>query len=644
MAHDTFAFSPCIGELDIHLLNEGKHNNPYNILGAHPCRQNDIDGTSFVVWAPNASHVSVIGDFNNWDGRCHPMKNIRHHGNYSGYWGVFIPHACTGQHYKFELKDRSGNILPLKADPYGVQAQFRPDTASIIRVEQEFPWQDQNWLAQRAARNNRHAPISIYEVHLGSWRRDENNEFLNYRTIADRLIPYVIEMGFTHIQLMPISEYPFDGSWGYQPVGLFAPTSRFGNEQDFKYFVDQCHQAKLGLLIDWVPGHFPNDVHGLAQFDGSHLYEHQDPRQGYHPDWNTLIYNYGRTEVSNFLRASALHWLDKYHLDGIRVDAVASMLYLDYSRDEGQWLPNKHGGRENLEAVEFLQTFNAELYQQYPGTFSVAEESTSWPGVSKPTDCGGLGFGFKWNMGWMNDSLEYMKRAPVHRKHHHNELSFGLVYAFDENFILPLSHDEVVHGKGSLIERMPGDVWQQFANLRAYYGFMWAHPGKKLLFMGGEFAQGKEWDHDSELDWQQLDIDWHRGVQQLIKDLNHIYKNVPALHQQDCQATGFEWLDHQNSKQSIYSFVRYGDDTAAPVVVVCNFTEQVHHEFVLGVPEAGIYQELFNSDAAIYGGSNQGNLGQVVSTNTPAHGKTNSIGITVPPLSTVILNLVEHKV
>ena len=643
---DAFAFSSTqvLGELDLHLLREGNHQSAYKKLGGHLTTLNtsagrEVSGCSFAIWAPNASHVSVIGDFNQWDGRCHAMANTVHHGENSGYWTVFIPNIEAGALYKFEIKDHDGNLLPAKADPFGIQAQYRPDTASIVANEKDYPWQDQQWLKEREKRNARNAAISIYEVHLGSWQRDENNLYLNYRTIADKLIPYTLEMGFTHIQLMPVSEFPFDGSWGYQPVGLFSPSSRFGSREDFQYFVDQCHQANLGLLIDWVPGHFPSDPHGLAQFDGSHLYEHADPRQGYHPDWNTLIYNYGRVEVANFLRASALHWLDTYHVDGIRVDAVASMLYLDYSRKEGEWIPNKDGGRENLEAVDFLQRFNEELYSLYPGTFSVAEESTSWPGVSRPTDNGGLGFGYKWNMGWMNDSLEYMKRDPIHRQHHHNELSFGLVYAFDENFVLPLSHDEVVHGKGSLIARMPGDAWQQFANLRAYYGFMWAHPGKKLLFMGCEFAQGKEWDHDKSLDWHQLDIHWHSGVQRLVKDLNKVYTTTPALYQKDCQQEGFTWLDHENAQQSIYSFIRYGENKQHPVIVICNFTSEVHHNFTVGVPVAGKYHELINTDLDIYAGSGQSNGDNICSEQTPWQGQPHRINITVPPMATVILSL-----
>lgn len=665
---DAFAFGsvsgssilgcPLLSEVDIHLLNEGNHQKPYQKLGAHQhtvidASGQNVTGISFSLWAPNAGSVSVVGDFNQWDGRIHPMENVVHHasspqdsspqGRPSGYWTIFIPNIPIGSLYKFELKDRHGNALADKADPYVSQAQYRPDTACIVADEQDYDWQDAAWLAQRGQRNARNAAISIYEVHLGSWKRADNGDFLNYRAIAAQLIPYVLDMGFTHIQLMPVSEYPFDGSWGYQPVGLFAPTARFGSREDFQYFVDSCHQANIGLLIDWVPGHFPSDAHGLAQFDGTHLYEHEDRRLGFHPDWNTLIYNYGRIEVANFLRASAMHWLDNYHIDGIRVDAVASMLYLDYSRKEGEWLPNIHGGNENLEAVAFLQRFNEELYRQYPGTFSVAEESTSWPGVSRPTDSGGLGFGYKWNMGWMNDSLSYMQEDSIHKKHHHNKLSFSLVYAFDENFVLPLSHDEVVHGKGSMIAKMPGDTWQKFANLRAYYGFMWAHPGKKLLFMGCEFAQGKEWDHDSELDWHQLDVHWHRGVQRLVKDLNKVYTTTPALYEKDCMSDGFSWLEHDNSEQSIYSFIRYGEDRHSqksnPVIVLCNFTPQCHQHYKVGVPVAGFYQEILNSDAQIYGGSNQGNLGGVESVSGHCQGQEQHLIITVPPLSTVIFSL-----
>ncbi|TRX58075.1 1,4-alpha-glucan branching protein GlgB [Thalassomonas sp. M1454] len=638
---DPFNCSPVLGDLDIYLFNEGKHKHPYQKLGAHCVEHDGVKGVSFIVWAPNASHVAVVGDFNNWDGRLYPMRKRLE----CGMWEIFIPQDATystigpGCHYKFEVKDANGNLLPLKADPYGIQAQVRPETSSVISAEIEFDWNDEQWMNSRQLRNERSSAISIYELHLGSWQRDQNNEFLNYRMIAERLIPYTLEMGFTHIQLMPISEFPYDGSWGYQPVGLFAPTARFGSAEDFKYFVQACHNAGLGLLIDWVPGHFPIDEHGLAKFDGTCLYEHEDLRKGFHPDWNTLIYNYGRTEVANFLRASAMHWLDTYHVDGIRVDAVASMLYLDYSRNEGEWIPNEFGGNENLEAVAFLKEFNEELYADYPGAFSVAEESTSWPGVSRPTSDGGLGFGYKWNMGWMNDSLEYMKRDPIYRQHHHNELSFGLVYAFDENFILPLSHDEVVHGKGSILTRMPGDEWQQFANLRAYYSFMWTHPGKKLLFMGCEFGQRAEWNFEQGLDWHLLENDNHKGVQRLIKDLNNLYKSTPALHQLDCEKDGFDWIDHTNAEQSIYSYVRYSADASNPVLVVCNFTPNVVHNFRLGTPKAGFHKEIFNSDANVYGGSDVGNLGGVHSAPTPWQDRPQSIDITVPPLATLVFEI-----
>ncbi|WP_371374919.1 1,4-alpha-glucan branching protein GlgB [Thalassotalea aquiviva] len=638
---DPFSCEPVLGDLDLYLFNQGKHKKPYQKLGAHFIKHQGVQGVSFAVWAPNASHVSVVGDFNHWDGRMHPLRKRLE----SGLWEIFIPLASSPQpiepgcKYKFEIKDKDGQLLPLKADPYGAQAQYRPGNSSVISAPSDFKWQDQQWLSQRQLRNNRDHAIAIYEVHLGSWQRDNNNEFLNYREIAARLIPYTLEMGFTHIQLMPLSEHPFDGSWGYQPVGLFAPTARFGNADDFKYFVDACHSAGLGLIIDWVPGHFPVDAHGLSQFDGTCLYEHQDKSKGFHPDWNTLIYNYGRTEVANFLRASAMHWLDTYHIDGIRVDAVASMLYLDYSRKDGEWLPNEHGGNENLEAVAFLQQFNEELYADYPGAFTVAEESTSWPGVSKPTSMGGLGFGYKWNMGWMNDTLQYMRREPIHRQYHHNEISFGLVYGFDENFILPLSHDEVVHGKGSLIGRMPGDEWQRFANLRCYFSFMWTHPGKKLLFMGGEFGQQAEWNFDQALDWHLLEHPFHQGVQALIKDLNSLYKSVPALHQLDCEPEGFQWVEHDNEQQSIYSYIRHGKDGANPVIVVCNFTPAVHYNYRLGVARSGYAKEIFNSDSSSYGGSNVGNLDGVQTQAIASHGFAQSINITVPPLATVVFEL-----
>jgi len=655
LIYDPFSFSFVLGELDIYLLAEGSHKKPYSKLGAHCIELDGVKGVSFAVWAPNASYVSVVGDFNQWDGRCHPLR-LRHE---CGVWEIFIPQLSDDSRYKFEVKDKNKKLLPLKSDPYAFQSEYRPDTASEIINEVDYKWKDQGWLSNRGERNARNKPISIYEVHLGSWKRKGDNEYLDYRELADQLVDYVNEMSFTHLQLMPVSEFPYDGSWGYQPVGLFAPSSRFKSEQsdvveDFKYFVDQCHQNNIGLLIDWVPGHFPEDEHGLAQFDGTHLYEHQDKEKGFHPDWNTLIYNYGRTEVANFLRASANHWLDRFHVDGIRVDAVASMLYLDYSRKEGEWKPNEFGGNENLEAVAFLQRFNEELYSDYPGTISIAEESTSWSGVSRPTSDGGLGFGYKWNMGWMNDSLEYMKRDPIHRKHHQGDLSFSLVYAFDENFILPLSHDEVVHGKGSILTRMPGDEWQQFANVRAYYGFMWGHPGKKLLFMGCEFAQKAEWNFEQSLDWHLLENKNHLGIKKLVSDLNQIYISTPALYENDCESQGFEWIDHENSEKSIFAFVRYGYDRNKPVIVVSNFTPQVHHQYKIGVPYKGRYREIFNSDADIYGGSNQGifdnqgnqgnqgnqvNLGNVNTESSPHNGQPYSLSISVPPLSTIMLEV-----
>jgi len=639
--YDSFSFSLVLGELDVYLLAEGNHKKPYSKLGAHCIELDGVKGVSFAVWAPNASYVSVVGDFNQWDGRCHPLR-LRHE---CGVWEIFIPQLSEESRYKYEIKNNNGQLLPLKSDPYAFQSEYRPDTASEIVNEIDYRWNDQQWLSNRGERNARNKPICIYEVHLGSWKRKGDNEYLNYRELAEQLVDYAKEMSFTHLQLMPVSEFPYDGSWGYQPVGLFAPTSRFKSDdsnviEDFKYFVDQCHQNNIGLLIDWVPGHFPEDKHGLAQFDGTHLYEHQDKEKGFHPDWNTLIYNYGRTEVANFLRASANHWLDRFHVDGIRVDAVASMLYLDYSRKEDEWKPNKFGGNENLEAVEFLKRFNEELYSDYPGTISIAEESTSWPGVSRPTSDGGLGFGYKWNMGWMNDSLEYMKRDPIHRKYHQGDLSFSLVYAFDENFILPLSHDEVVHGKGSILTRMPGDEWQQFANVRAYYGFMWGHPGKKLLFMGCEFAQRAEWNFERSLDWNLLENKNHSGIKDMVADLNRIYVSTPALYENDCESQGFEWIDHENSEYSIFSFIRYGYDRKKPIIVISNFTPQVHHRYKIGVPLAGRYKEIFNSDAGIYGGSNQGNLGDVLSDNLPHNGYPNSLSISVPPLSTMMFEVV----
>jgi len=631
---DPYRFPAWLGEMDVHLLSEGTHLEVFAKLGAHMIAMERVDGAAFAVWAPNARRVSVVGDFNGWDGRRHPMR-LRHD---CGVWEIFLPGVAPGARYKYEIKAANGELLPLKADPCGFSSEPPPDTASVVAAPDRFAWKDEAWLGRRAAANGRDAPIAIYEAHLGSWRRkpEEGNRYLTYRELAAELVPYVAEMGFTHLELMPISEYPFDGSWGYQPTGLFAPTSRFGTPEDFRALVDACHRAGLGLILDWVPGHFPNDPHGLASFDGTHLYEHADPRQGQHRDWDTLIYNYGRREVANFLHANALYWLDCFHLDGLRVDAVASMLYLDYSRGPGEWVPNRYGGRENLEAVGFIRRLNELVYGRTAGAITVAEESTAWPMVSRPTDAGGLGFGYKWNMGWMHDTLAYMREDPVHRKHHHDKLTFGLLYAFNENFILPLSHDEVVHGKSSLLEKMPGDSWQRFANLRAYLGFMYGHPGKKLLFMGGEFAQDREWNHDRSLDWHLLEKPEHAGMQRLVRDLNRLYREIPALHQRDCEADGFEWIDGGDKAASVLSFLRRGGNPNHHAVVVCNFTPVVRQSYRVGVPEPLHYREIFNSDAAVYGGTNVGNGGGVSAAPTPWHGKPWSIELTLPPLATLI--------
>jgi 1,4-alpha-glucan branching enzyme len=628
---DVYSFPPVLGELDIYLLREGNHLASYQKLGAHPIVHQGIEGVAFAVWAPNARRVSVVGDFNAWDGRRMPMRNV------SGFWEIFVPGLRLGQLYKYEILGAHGQLLPLKADPQAERSERPPNTASIVADPSRHVWQDGLWMAERWQRNDRQAPISIYEVHLGSWRRNlaENGRYLTYRELADQLVPYVAEMGFTHIETMPITEYPFDGSWGYQPIALFAPTSRYGTPDDFRAFVDACHRAGLGLLLDWVPGHFPTDPHGLGRFDGTALYEHADPRQGLHPDWNTLIYNYGRREVANFLLASALYWLRELHIDGIRVDAVASMLYLDYSRREGEWISNAFGGRENLDAIAFLRRMN-ELVFSETGATSVAEESTAWPMVSRPTYVGGLGFGFKWNMGWMHDTLSYISRDPIHRKYHHNDLTFGLLYAFHENFILPLSHDEVVHGKGSLISKMPGDRWQRFANLRAYFGFMWTHPGKKLLFMGGEFAQEREWNHDIGLDWQLLGDPFHEGVRRLVRDLNHLYRRTPALHRLDCDADGFSWIDASNAPESVLSYIRHGHDPHELAVTVCNFTPLPRENYRIGVPRPGRYRERINTDAVEYGGSGVGNAGEVHAESHAMHGQPYSLCLRLPPLGALI--------
>ncbi|MBT9097319.1 1,4-alpha-glucan branching protein GlgB [Methylovulum psychrotolerans] len=630
--YDPYTFAPQFPAFDQHLFAEGKHWHIYQKLGGHLRTIDGIDGVLFAVWAPNAGRISVVGDFNRWDGRCNPMRSL----GGSGIWEIFIPGLTVGCLYKFEILNAKTHQLLLKTDPYAQQFEFRPSTSSIIVDETEFAWQDQQWLADRAAYDWLHEPIAIYEVHLGSWQRDEQGNFLNYRVLAEQLIGYVQKMGFTHIELLPITEHPLDASWGYQTTGYFAPTSRHGTPDDFRYFIDQCHQHGIGVILDWVPAHFPKDAFALARFDGSALYEHEDPRKGEHRDWGTLIYNYGRNEVRNFLLASAMFWLEEFHLDGLRVDAVASMLYLDYSRKHNDWIPNKYGGNENLEAIDFIRELNAVMHEQHPGAVVMAEESTAWPQVTRPTWTGGLGFSMKWNMGWMHDTLAYMSLDPIHRMHHHDQLTFGLLYAFTENFALPFSHDEVVHGKGSLLNKMPGDEWQRFANLRLLYTLMYTYPGKKLLFMGCEFAQGTEWSFNKTLDWYVLEYPYHQGIQTLVKDLNNLYKNQPALYKHDFDYLGFEWIDCHDVQQSIISFRRKdGDDE---LCVVLNFTPVTRHDYRIGVPKEGVYTEIFNSDSTYYAGTNAGN-GAVTSEPKPWMNLPHSINLTLPPLGGVILKL-----
>ena len=631
---DVYRFSPVLGELDIYLLVEGNHLASYQKLGAHSIIHDGTEGVAFALWAPNARRVSVVGDFNAWDGRRMPMRRREA----SGFWELFVPGLRPGRLYKYEILGPDGRLLPLKADPHAEQSEKPPGTASVVADPSRHIWHDGAWMAERWRRNDRESPIAIYEVHLGSWRRNlaEHGRYLTYRELAAQLVPYVQDMGFTHIEILPVAEYPFDGSWGYQPISLFAPTSRYGAPDDFRAFVEACHVAGLGLLLDWVPGHFPNDPHGLGRFDGTALYEHADPRQGIHPDWNTLIYNYGRREVANFLLSSALYWLREFHIDGIRVDAVASMLYLDYSRREGEWIPNAFGGRENLDAISFLRRLNELVFGEGSGATSVAEESTAWPMVSRPVYVGGLGFGFKWNMGWMHDTLHYMSTDPIYRKYHHNNLTFGLLYAYHENFILPLSHDEMVHGKGSLINKMTGDRWQRFANLRACLAYMWTQPGKKLLFMGAEFAQEREWNHDIGLDWQLLADLAHEGVRRLVSDLNFLYRNTPALHRLDCDPDGFRWTDVANAAESIISYVRRGRDPHEVAWVVCNFTPVPREDYRIGVPRAGRYRERINTDATEYGGSGVGNAGEVHAEPHPMHGHHQSVRVRLPPLGALI--------
>ncbi|HXS42518.1 MAG TPA: 1,4-alpha-glucan branching protein GlgB [Stellaceae bacterium] len=632
---DPYQFGPWLGEMDLYLLREGTHRRAYDRLGAHLVSMETVEGVVFAVWAPNASRVSVVGDFNQWDERRHPMR--LHPG--AGIWEIFIPGLGEGERYKYAIRTASGGRMPMKADPFAFRAERPPATASIVCRNDRHQWHDQSWIDERGRRNLYGAPMTIYEVHLGSWRRrpDEGNRSLSYRELASTLVPYVRDMGFTHIEMLPIAEFPFDGSWGYQPTGLFAPTSRFGTPDEFQAFIDACHQAEIGVLLDWVPGHFPNDPHGLADFDGTKLYEHADPRRGIHRDWNTLVYNYGRTEVAEYLQTNALFWFDRFRVDGLRVDAVAAMLYLDYSRNPGEWIPNIHGGNEHLEAIAFLKRLNEACYATFSGITTVAEESTAWPMVSRPTFDGGLGFGFKWNMGWMHDTLSYMSEDPINRAYHHEKLTFGLLYAFTENFILPLSHDEVVHGKRSILGRMPGDPWQRFANLRAYYGFMYGHPGKKLLFMGNEFAQEQEWNHDRSLDWHLLADPLHQGVMTMMRDLNNLLRQRGALHQLDHDRSGFEWVDASDRSASVVSFQRNGRDGADHVVVIVNFTPVVRYNYRIGMPSRGPYVEIFNSDDARYGGSGVGNKGRLQPEAFRWHGRAQSMSLTLPPLAAVYL-------
>lgn len=631
---DPYNVEPLVSEFDLFLFGEGRNWQVYDKLGAHVREVNGVKGVNFAVWAPNAESVQIVADFNHWDGQGHPMrKHIP-----AGVWELFIPGIGEGEKYKFRIKTREGHCVD-KTDPFGFYAEMPPRTASVVSTLENYEWQDQAWLDRRASRDPLKDPVNIYELHLGSWRRDPEGHhgWMNYRRIAHELVEYCKEMGFTHVELMPISEHPFTGSWGYQTVGYFGVTSRYGTPEDFMYFVDHCHQNGIGVILDWVPAHFPKDGHGLKEFDGSALYEHADPRQGEHPDWGTMIFNYGRNEVRNFLVSNALFWFDKYHIDGLRVDAVASMLYLDYSRNDGEWVPNAFGGRENLEAIHLLKEFNEQAHAQFPGIITLAEESTAWPGVSRPTSAGGLGFSTKWNMGWMNDTLRYMRNEPIHRKFHHNELTFSLIYAFTENFTLPLSHDEVVHGKGSLISQMAGDLWQKFANLRLLYSYMWTHPGKKLLFMGSEFAQWHEWDYDSEIQWDLLGWDTHNGIKKLVGDLNHLVIREPALHQVDFDGAGFEWIDCMNADDSIIGFIRKGEDPDDFVIVACNFTPVVRENYLLGAPKAGFYREIFNSDSGFYAGSNIGNYPGCEATDQAHHGRPASLRVNLPPLATVVL-------
>ena len=633
---DPYRYGRVLSDYDLYLFGEGKHTRIYDKLGAHPMTIGPAAGVHFAVWAPNATRVSVVGDFNGWDGRVHAMRLL----GASGVWEIFLPAAAIGHRYKFELRSRHGEIL-LKSDPFGFAFEVPPLSASIVS-RPDYQWQDDDWMRGRATFESWFdRPMAIYEVHLGSWARipEEGNRYLSYRELAARLIPYVKDMGYTHIELLPVMEHPYSASWGYQVIGFFAPTSRFGTPAEFKAFVDGCHLAGIGVLLDWVPGHFPKDAHGLARFDGTALFEHADPRQGEHRDWGTLIFNYGRNEVRNFLTANALFWLQEYHIDGLRVDAVASMLYLDYSRHEGEWVPNRFGGRENLEAIDFLRQLNTQTHVESPGSITIAEESTAWPSVSRPSWLGGLGFTYKWNMGWMNDILQYARTDPVHRKWHHQHVTFSLLYAFNENFILPFSHDEVVHGKGSMFGKIPRDDWQKAATLRALYGYMYSHPGKKLMFMGSEFGQGREWDHDRSLDWNMLGDPLHAGLQRFVRDLNHVYAAERALHEVDFDPPGFQWIDCNDNEKSVVSLIRRSKGGAEFVVAVLNFTPVPRDGYRIGVPEAGTYVELLNSDADIDGGGNVGNGGSIVAEAIPSHGHDQSLSLSLPPLGFLMLKV-----
>jgi 1,4-alpha-glucan branching enzyme len=634
--YDSYAFLPLLTDFDLHLFGEGNHYRAYDMLGAHHRVVHGIGGIEFSVWAPNARSVSVIGSFNGWDRRMHAMRAL----GASGVWEIFIPGLEDGELYKYEIKTKDGHVLP-KADPFGAAMEERPRTASVVHVPRSFSWSDGEWIERRRGLDPLRAPVSIYEAHAGSWRRtlaeDGSDRVLTYRELADALVPYLKENGYTHVEFLPLAEHPFDGSWGYQVAGYYAPTSRYGSPEDLMFLVDRCHAEGIGVILDWVPAHFPKDLHALGWFDGSHLFEHADPRKGEHMDWGTFIFNFGRNEVRNFLIANALYWIDRFHIDGLRIDAVASMLYLDYSRKEGEWIPNAFGGRENLEAIDFLRQLNWVVHSYYPGTMVMAEESTAFTGVTHPVDGNGLGFDLKWNMGWMNDTLEYFEKDAIFRKYHHNNLTFSLLYAFSERFLLPISHDEVVHGKKALISKMPGDYWQKFASMRLFFGYQFGHPGKKLLFMGQEFGQWDEWNHDSQLDWKLLDFEAHRQLLAWVRDLNHLYRREPALYEDDFSWEGFQWIDLDDSVRSLLSFERIGSDRNDRVIFLCNFTPTVHQHYRLGVSVPGTYSELLNSDSAFYGGSGVGNYGHVGSEPVPMHNREHSLLLTVPPLGVLIL-------